>query len=490
MNTTKTGSETPLTPLPCTVTYIGYHAAGRPDAPALIINGRTVTYRAFYGDIARMVKALRGLGLAPGQIVAVEHPHFYLHWLILLACEALSVISCSYEQVEVPVLEKALSMVDLVLCREGEAPPNAGRVHIVDQTWADEVLALTPDLPIETAPVNPDTPVRIVKSSGTTGSFKCMMQPWKFREHYLEGYQFRAGFNRDSRFLVTMGLVVEPFNIYASNCVRMGGVCIYDSREGIAENLSKQAITHLVVPPYILMQLLENLPANYEKAANLIVITIGAAVSKEIRDRVKRDFADDLIESYGAQEIGVVATMNENGMGALLPGVEAEVVDEEDRPIIGEAGRVRVKANVSVGGYIDDSDATAAMFQGDWFYPGDLAVMPDRYSLQLIGRVDDTLNIQGIKFAPGPLEEKLRNNLGVEDLCLSALADSEGNNRLCVVVVLQKTGCLEDIQSALPSLIPGSFGKVHIIAVQAIPRTATSKVRRAELKAMLEQSQS
>lgn len=472
--------------LPTTVTYIGYHAAGRPGAVALTINGQTITYAAFYRDISRMVLGLRALGLAPGQTLAVEHSHFYLHWLIILACEAMGVTSCSYEKGEISVLDKAFARTDMALCQAGNEPPNVKSVHFIDKPWVDSVMARSPEIPIETAPLRIDTPMRVVKSSGTTGHFKCMVQPWQFRELYLEQYQFRAGFNRDSRFLVIMGLVVEPYSIYASDCVRMGGTCIIGGQDNLAENLIREKITHLVVPPYILMQLLDSLADNYVKPDNLIVITIGAAVSKEVRNRVKRVLANDVVESYGAQEIGVVATMDEDGVGALLPGVEAEVLDDADQPVIGQPGRVRVRATVSVGGYIDDPEATAHMFQGGWFYPGDLAVMPDKTSLKLIGRVDDTLNIRGLKFAPGPLEEVLRNELPVDDLCISAVVDNEGNNQLCVVIVLQDHDALAAIQGALASRFSAHYGTVKLMIVPSIPRTATSKIRRAELKAMLQ----
>ncbi len=480
-----TGADRSAPGMPCTVTYIGYHAASRPDAAAVIVNGQTITYAVFYRDIAKMVLGLRGLGLEPGQVLAVEHPHFYLHWLILLACEALGITSFSYEEAEIPVLEKPFAMADLVMCRVGMAPPKANRVQLIDQAWGDTVLALAPELPIETVPLHADTPMRIVKSSGTTGRIKCMVQPHNFRERYLAHYQFRAGFNRESRFLVTMGFMVEPYNIYASDCARMGGVCIYDGRAGIVETVRQQSVTHLVLPPYILAQLLDNLPGDYVPAPNLIVIAIGAAVPKEVRERVKRVFAKDIVESYGAQEIAVVATMDEEGQGALLPGVEAEVVDDAGHPVLGQPGRVRVRAAVSVGGYIDDADATARMFRDGWFYPGDLAVMRDRRTLKIIGRVDDTLNIKGIKFAPGPAEEKLRSTFPVDDLCLTSLANAEGSEELCVVVVPGDAGNIADIQAALPTLVPANFGKVHVIAVPAIPRTATSKVRRAELNAIL-----
>ena len=118
-----------------------------------------------------------------------------------------------------------------------------------------------------------------------------------------------------------------------------------------------------------------------------------------------------------------------------------------------------------------------------------LAIMQDRRRLQLVGRADDLFNIQGIKFAPGPLEEKLRTGLPVDDLCLTVLQDTTGANRLWIVVVLPDPEQLAAIRDAVVPQLPAVYGTVFFIAVRQIPRTITGKVRRKMLNDALLQAQ-
>ena len=83
-----------------TFDYVRFHAARRPHAAALVHGSRTFAYAEFRRDVAKFTQALRALGLAPGSSVAVEHRHPYVHWLLLLACEQLGLVSASFTAAE------------------------------------------------------------------------------------------------------------------------------------------------------------------------------------------------------------------------------------------------------------------------------------------------------------------------------------------------------------------------------------------------------
>lgn len=479
----------PLTALPSTVSHIGYHAARRPGDVALIVNGQEIAYGAFYRDIGKMVAALRGFGLEPGDAAGVEHPHLYLHWLLLLAFEALGVSTFSYARGEAAMVEEALAGTALVMCSPGQEPAIARRAHPMDTAWIDSVAETEPDRPLIPAPIGPDTPIRIVKSSGTTGSFKRMIHTGRVHEFWIRQYQLRAGFNRNSRYLVTAGFHFQVFHVVATACIRMGGACVYDEREGIANALSKYAITHATCVPRILIQVLDNLPENYVKAPELTVFTVGAPVPNAVRARTKRVLANNLVESYGTTEVAVICTMGEDGVGTVMPGVLVEVLNDDGQPVMGEPGLVRVMTEGSVGGYVDNPEATGRMFRDGWFYPGDVGVMQDRRTVRIIGRADDQLNIGGTKFPPQPLEAELASNLPVDDLCLTTMADGEGVHRVWVVLVLRNPDGMADILPKIGPMLPAMFGEVKLVAMEKIPRTDTGKILRNKVNELLRQAQ-
>ncbi|MDD9917251.1 MAG: class I adenylate-forming enzyme family protein [Rhodospirillaceae bacterium] len=457
------------------------HAARRPADTALIVNGAAITYQAFHRDLGCFVSALRDLCLESGQTVGIEHPHPYLHWLAVLSVEALGAISFSYRPEDREILREELEISDLILCTARGEPARARRVQVMTREWTDSVRQSTPEHPIRTAPITPDTPLRITRSSGTTGSLKRMYHTGRIREFWIENYLQRSGLAQGSRYLMSFGFTIEAMQYYATACARVGGTCIYEGRTDLATVLASQNISHVALPAYLLKQLLDGLPKDYRKPDDLTIYVISAAVSADTRSRLKMNLADTLIESYGTSECGGISDMDGDGIGRIRPGVTVEILNDDDEPVTGETGRIRVRSPGVVPGYLEAPEATARMFRDGWFYPGDLGVLRDAHALELIGRADDMLNIGGTKFLPGPVEERLRAAVAVGDLCLVALPAEGAPDKLCVVVVPLPGTDPKSLRDSLSPLLPADLEPIDLVFADHIPRTEMGKARRTEL---------
>ena len=148
-------------------------------------------------------------------------------------------------------------------------------------------------------------------------------------------------------------------------------------------------------------------------------------------------------------------------------------------------GRIRVETDASVNRYLNDPEASRRMFRDGWFYPGDVAEMIDANTIKLVGRVDELLNIRGVKIAPQYLEENLVRALPVNDVCLTTLQDEKGVSRLWVIVEPLQEGNLEILRGIINSVLPPIVGGFVLTSVDAIPRTVTGKIQRKELKRVL-----
>jgi acyl-CoA synthetase (AMP-forming)/AMP-acid ligase II len=472
-------------PIPSTLAYIGYHAARRPDHDALIVGGRHVSYAAFYADIGRTAAALKDFGLGPGDTVGVGCSGFYVHWMCLLALEALGGATFSYLPRAGGNVHPGIAGADLILCSPGDEPKAARRVHVADGDWTRSVRQSTPQGPLVAAPAGPDTPMRIVCSSGTTGSLKQMVHTGRVREFWLRQYLFRTGFTRESRYLVAMGFHIEAIHTYATACIRMGGTCVHVPDADIPRALSEHEVTHATFAPHMLTGLLDGLPEEHRALPGLTIFTISAPVRQQERERIRRMLAGEVVESYGTQEVAAICTMEADGTGTVMPDITVEVVDDDGNPVRGAPGLLRVRSGGSVGGYLDDAAATRRMFRDGWFYPGDVAVMRDERRIELVGRADDIIGIGGKKIAAGPVEQALRQELPVADLCVTAVPDEAGGNRLCVVVVPLDDDSVAVITERLPALLQAGLGSVVVVPVNEVPRTVTGKVRRAALNEAL-----
>ncbi len=468
-----------------TTSYIRYYAVHRPEATAILCDGEEISYQQFDRDIRKMVSGLRDLGLDKGASIGVQHPRIYLHFLILLAAEYLEILSFSYRFVNLEELEPFLETLDLVLYSEAHKPENVKKRHCLSQGWVESVLAKDPGPDLPAVFAAPQTPARILNSSGTTGTPKLMTLTRQNHEAWVRQYEFRTNFGYQSRYLATVGFWVQSFFAYATACVRKGGVCVCDLNETIAEALAKYSITHFTCVPHTLIQVLERLPGTYRKSTDLTIFTIGAPVSDAVRDRVRRVLARDIVESYGTSEVAAICTMRSDGIGTILPGVRVQVVDDQDKPVMYAPGRIRVMTEAGVNRYLNDPEASGRMFRDGWFYPGDVAEMIDANTIKLVGRVDELLNFRGVKIAPQILEEKLVRALPVNDVCLAALPDEEGVSQLWVIVEPLQEGSQEALEGIIRSILPPIVSGFVVATVDAIPRTSMGKIQRKKLKRAL-----
>jgi acyl-CoA synthetase (AMP-forming)/AMP-acid ligase II len=423
---------------------------------------------------------------------------------LILAFETLGIETFSYLKEESDLDQSLLRAADMVIGLKDSLPVNANRVHVITQDWIDDIFLQEPDHDFQSPKLALDSPHRIHHGSGTTGKPKRMIKTLRTHEFRLWQYQKQVSFDRHSRYLVSMPFVFQGIYIYATACIRRGGTVVYDKAKTLSQSFQIYRITHISILPAILAKLLTFLPKDYAKQEPLSIITFGAHVSDRLRARALSDLATNLIETYSTNEAGTICTIctictiGADGTGLVSPGVEVEVVDEKDQPLIGQAGRIRVRSDGCIASYRDDADATAAMFRDGFFYPGDLGIMSDTQSLKLLGRADDLINVGGVKIDPAIYEEKInrlffeawlnstvQEGPRVKDICVTALVNPEGNEEMWIATVLDPLANPDDMRALVMPQLSDSLGKVGFIQLSEIPRTATGKAQRHKLNALI-----
>jgi long-chain acyl-CoA synthetase len=146
---------------------------------------------------------------------------------------------------------------------------------------------------------------------------------------------------------------------------------------------------------------------------------------------------------------------------------------------MGRIGRLRVSTEDAPNGYLHDEEASRTFFKNGFFYTGDLAVMRQDGRIALQGRVTDVINYMGHKIWPAPIEDRLRDVLGVSGVCLLSLQNEAGEEELHVVIEASApihSGILDPALRAV--LDGGGFPGVHVAYTPALPRNAMGKVMR------------
>ena len=204
-----------------------------------------------------------------------------------------------------------------------------------------------------------------------------------------------------------------------------------------------------------------------------------------------------LTEGYGLTEASPVLTVAKAGsapgqVGKAIPGVEIKI----DAPDANGVGEVLAKGKSIMLGYTDE-EATAQTLQDGWLRTGDLGKLDKRGNLVLVGRSKDVVvTASGENIYPDDVERVLGKVEHIEELALVGIDAPSGGERLACLAVAEADDGLpraERSERALTALraaigkLPYNqqAGVVHLYEAK-LPRTATRKVKRNEVKALLE----
>ena len=471
--------------------YLRFNADFYPDAIALIDHGREITYAQFHRDLGKTTRHLSRLGLRAGDAAAVACDDNYVHWLLLLGFEALGVITASFDRREGPACLPLLRHVALVLS-DAELP-FASELALLRITpdWINRIL-LAPDdtvARVEERPLSPGDPMRLTRTSGTTGGTKLMLKSRLANEVKIEQLLLYADCTRHSRCLFMLSSsAVNAVYVRATALLRIGGTSVFDNSLSPAAAIARYGLSSIHVMPLKLADILDSLPADFVKPPHLIIETTGAALNTELRQRVLRDLASGITNLYGTNEVDLIGYFDADGVAAVAPGVTVQVVDDELQPLpTGQTGRIRVRTRGMVGGYINDPAATASAFSDGWFYTGDAGVMEGPNRPRLLGRHDELINIGGLKLSPDELTAMLlRGGLldgtALSEIGITSAENASGIEELCIAVVGKRDFDIEQILAAqLDRHLPSHLGRIRLLWVAALPRTASGKLNRRGL---------
>ncbi|MGH6703810.1 MAG: class I adenylate-forming enzyme family protein [Bradyrhizobium sp.] len=465
-----------------TTAYIAFHAAERPDAVAIINNGRSITYAEFARDIRKITHALRALDLPQGSKAAINSDDAYFNWLLTLAFEQLKVVTALVALPDIPDALQLVRHFDVVLSGKS-FPAGAVRHHPTTTAWLQSILESGKEDREPAPEKRPDDPIRIVHTSGTTGICKLLLYTRRIHEASIAKLVWAAGLTGRSRYLLALRSAVSG----PVGCIRTGGTVIIEDRTTVAEAIGAHGITHTTLPPQFLKRVLGELPKNFVKPADLTVISFGATISPALRKRALAHLVTDLCDFYAANEVDTISSIRGSAeIGIVYPGVRVEVIDEHDHPLpLGEAGQIRVQTNCMLHAYLDDPEETRRFFKDGWFYTGDIGILHDMRRLQVIGRRDDVLNIGGWKIAPEVIEDLILKTGEVGDAGVCSISNADGIEEICVAVSHPRCGDEELLRRITDAFRARHFGRIfHVIKLSAIPRTANGKLQRKALKAI------
>ncbi len=453
-----------------------------PGKMALDYNGEPWSYQAFARAIAgaRGDFHRRGLAGAGFAVVAVDQLRDF--WVFSLALRSLGLTTIAVQSAEA-IAGLGLPDIRCVVAGAAWAWPDLAE-RCAAQDW--ELVLAAPD---GDAPSGPDKTAyppggHILQTSGTTGDYKLVLMDPAFEDDYMRRRRAVNGIGQASVVSVPgfgawtgMGYK-SPANTWGA-----GGSVVFSQGRAPHLALRYPGLTHCTIIPEMLAQILVQPGDAFPRNAAMLLSVTGGSITQAQIDQAKARITPRLYNGLGATESHIIAltalnTPDDHRWHRPAPGSLVEIVDDFDQPsAVGQIGRLRVGTEDAPTGYLYDEQATRDAFGDGFFYPGDLAVMREDGRIALQGRVTEVINVKGHKVSPAPIEDRLREALGVSAVCLLSMQDDRGEEELHLVIEAPTPIDAATLTAVLRAELQG-FPGVLVGYVASLPRNATGKVVR------------
>ena len=256
----------------------------------------------------------------------------------------------------------------------------------------------------------------------------------------------------------------------------------------------------LCVPPALLAYCHAAEQNKFPKEHRLKWVKSGAApLSPELARRFINLTGVPIRQGYGMTEASPVTHMGflepewyrPESVGAPVAMTHCRVVNDDGNDVAqGELGELVMRGPQFMLGYWKSPDATDAVLRDGWYWSGDVVRVDETGQYHIVDRRKEMMKYKGFSIAPAEVESVLLEHPGVRDCGVVSRIETGGDETPCAFVVLRE-GELETRQSSEAMLAfmgerMASY-KVprEIRFVTTIPRTASGKILRRELRKMV-----
>ena len=226
-----------------------------------------------------------------------------------------------------------------------------------------------------------------------------------------------------------------------------------------------------------------------------LCVSAGEALPADILRRWKAVTNLVILDGIGSTELLHIFVSNRpddykpGSSGRVVPGYEARILDENGAPVgRGEAGLLMVRGASAARCYWNKPQKTAQTMQGEWVNTGDTYRQDEEGYFVYCGRSDDMLKVGGIWCSPVEIESRLVEHPKVLEAAVVGRADDEGLVKPEAHVVLNEpTDAGEALANELMTHCRDGLARYKyprwIHFVDELPKTATGKIRRFQLRA-------
>jgi long-chain acyl-CoA synthetase len=496
------------------------NAKARPDAPAVVGEGRNISYGELDRRSSMIASGLLSWGLQPGERVAYLARNATEYWELFfgaakaglvivplnfrLAAAEIEWILADAEPAVVLAEEHLADLVPegyggrrLVFSQAGPPAPRDGWEPI--EEWLAGQPDADPGREVDGAGL-----LTLMYSSGTTGHPKGVTTTVEGMLWAVQAFGGQFGPTPDM-----VSLVPTPYYHIAAGgwsliSLNAGGRIVQFTEvtpASLLAHLTGHRATHVVMVPTLIQLFITSPEASAADYSSVRCLVYGGSpISETVMLGAQEVFGADLAQSYGLTEtIGCTTILPASdhvagpgsklrSAGRAVPGIEIKIVDPEtgtDLPA-GTVGEICTRGPSVTTAYWRRPKETAESFwPGGWFKTGDAGYLDEDGYVFIMDRIKDLLMSGGENIYPAEVENAIMAHPAVQETAVIGIpSDRWGETPLAVVVTKAgQTVNADELIAFTRERLAHYKCPTAVQFTDALPRNPSGKVLKRELRA-------
>jgi acyl-CoA synthetase (AMP-forming)/AMP-acid ligase II len=269
---------------------------------------------------------------------------------------------------------------------------------------------------------------------------------------------------------------------------------------GFVESIQRYRTTHLMLLPVMWRAVVAALAAApHETASVRKAIYAMAPMGADLLELVDQAFPNAAVILGSGQTEVVPATVLQwpehrhtaaNSWGPSVPSVLTRclAVDGSVLPP-GETGEIAYRSPHVSSGYWNNRDANTVAFAHGWFHSGDVGHVDEAGVVWFTDRIKDIIKTGGENVSSVDVERVVTSVPGVAECSVVGLPDDRWGEAVCAVVIPDGTVSAAELPERViaytKSHLAGFQVPKRVFVVEQLPKTATGKTRKHELRDLL-----
>jgi acetyl-CoA synthetase len=536
-------------------------AAGRGDRVAIHFEGepgdtRSITYAELASLVAQTANALTALGVGKGDRVAIYLPMIPECAISMLACARIGAVHSvifggfsaqavydrvldadaklvitadgGYRRGSVfalkPIVDEALAKGATNVAKVLVVKRGGNEVAMTDgrDVWWSDAVSSQPEVH-EAEAHDAEHPLFILYTSGTTGQPKGIL-------HTTGGYLTQVAYTHHAAFdlkaetdvywcTADVGWVTGHSYIVYGPLANGATQVMYEGtpdtpHQGrLWEIVQKYGDTILYTAPTAIRTFMkwgEDIPAKFDLSSLRLLGSVGEPINPEAWMWYRRVIGGDrcpVVDTWWQTETGAIMISPLPGVTATkpgsatraLPGISADVVDDQGHPVPNGGGGLLVLTEpwpAMLRGIWGDDERFRETYWSrfadeGYYFAGDGAKKDSDGDLWLLGRVDDVMNVSGHRISTTEVESALVSHPSVAEAAVVGAADATTGQAIVAFVIVRggvdgSDALVRELRAHVATEIGAIAKPRQIMVVAELPKTRSGKIMRRLLRDVAE----